>query len=65
MVLAAVAKLCWKYFTVPIKTTWFPIREKFISVEFLPPILISLVHQETALIPFRKKKNQIERAYEQ
>ena len=56
MVLARTPKLCWKYLVVSIKVTWKPMFSKFISVGFLPPIEISLVLQEPALIPFSKEK---------
>ena len=54
--LANAAKLCWKYFVVPRNITWLPMFAKFISVGFLPPILMSLVLQTPALRPFRRKR---------
>ena len=56
--LASAPKLYWKYFIVSRNITWLPMFAKFISVEFLPPIKISLVLQTPALRPFRSKKGK-------
>ena len=56
IVFARRTKRCLKYLIVSINVTWFPMFEKFILVNFLPPIEISLIPQAPTLIPFKKTK---------
>ena len=64
MVLAKVAKLCWKYFIVSIKTTWFPICAKLISVWFFFHLLkCPWSSKSRPLSPSQKRRNQNEKGY--
>lgn len=64
MVLAKVAKLCWKYFIVSIKTTWFPICAKLISVGvFFHLLKCPWSSKSQTLSPSQKKRNQNEKGY--